>query len=240
MMQRALSLETTWMQSGFTLLEMAVVLVVLALILGGILVPLSTQIEQRQIGNTQKMLEEVKEALIGYVLSRPIAERVHLPCPDRTTAGPGTPNDGIEDFDVASGLCVVPEGNLPWATLGVPELDSWGGRFRYRVDDAFSRRAPASPTLSLSSVGSLQVCQTSACAVAVTNVPAVILSGGKNRGNCANPSCTDETENSDGDDRFVARTITPTGSSAGEFDDVVVWISQNILFNRLIAAERLP
>ena len=58
---------------GFTLVEMAVVVVVMALILGSILVPLSTQVEQRQVVDTQRVLEDIKEALIGYALAASIA-----------------------------------------------------------------------------------------------------------------------------------------------------------------------
>jgi prepilin-type N-terminal cleavage/methylation domain-containing protein len=41
-------------RAGFTLVEMAIVLVIVGLLLGGLLMPLSAQIEQRRIGETQK------------------------------------------------------------------------------------------------------------------------------------------------------------------------------------------
>ena len=50
-------------QRGFTLIEMAVAVFIITLLLGSILVPLTTQVEQRQISDTQKALEEIKEAL---------------------------------------------------------------------------------------------------------------------------------------------------------------------------------
>src|SRR6185295_584121 len=51
---------------GFTLIEMAVAVFVIALLLGSILVPLTTQVEQRKISDTQRLLDETREALIGF------------------------------------------------------------------------------------------------------------------------------------------------------------------------------
>jgi hypothetical protein len=40
---------------------------------------------------------------------------------------------------------------------------------------------------------------------------------------------------------FISRTYTNnTSAIGGEFDDLVVWISPNILFNRMVAAGKLP
>jgi hypothetical protein len=44
----------------------------------------------------------------------------------------------------------------------------------------------------------------------------------------------DETDNSNGNVNFVSKQMTPT------FDDLVVWISPNVLFNRMVAAGKLP
>ena len=62
---------------GFTLVELAISIFIIALLLGSILVPLATQVEQRQISETQKTIEEIKEALIGFALANS-----YLPCPD--------------------------------------------------------------------------------------------------------------------------------------------------------------
>jgi hypothetical protein len=42
---------------------------------------------------------------------------------------------------------------------------------------------------------------------------------------------------------YYSRTPAPVGTATalgGEFDDMVVWISPNILFNRMVAAGKLP
>ena len=51
---------------GFTLIEMAVAMFIIALLLGSILVPLQTQIESRNFENTQRILDQAREALIGF------------------------------------------------------------------------------------------------------------------------------------------------------------------------------
>jgi prepilin-type N-terminal cleavage/methylation domain-containing protein len=233
---------------GFTLIEMAVVFVVIALLLGSILVPLATQVEQRQLSDTQRALGEIKEALIGFALANG-----HLPCPDKTGGGgEGIANDGNEDFNAATGACVVSEGNVPWVTLGVGASDPWGNRFRYRVTAGFAQRPPGA-TFSLTTAGSLTVtCPAPGCNPSytyTTNAPAVVLSHGRNglgavsaATGSANPAPTgtDELENANGNATFVSRAPSAAGATAGEFDDVVTWLSVNILLNRMVAAGKLP
>jgi type II secretory pathway pseudopilin PulG len=233
--------------SGFSLVEAAVAVFVITLLLGSILVPLSTQVEQRKIAETQRTLGELKESLYGFAMANG-----HLPCPDKTgSAGAGTANDGLED--VNAGLCVANEGNLPWATLGTGSADAWGNRFRYSVSAGFSRRAPATPVFGFSTTSTIEVCTTQACTTRLTNAtdgpPAVLLSHGPNgRGafnsltNAANPaaSSADETENTDADTRFVSRPMGGVGSTGGEFDDLTVWLSRSVLLNRMVASGRLP
>ena len=236
-------------QHGFSLIEMAFVLVIVTLLLGGLLVPFATQVEQRRIAETQKAMEEIKEALLGFAIANK-----RLPCPDSTMAASGiNANDGVEDPCSAA---MESEGNLPWATLGVSVADAWGNHFHYRVSNAFT--GPGGFTLI--TTGTLNVCSAAGCGVGTTsiaqNVPAVILSYGKNgygsiNANLAagNPSinpcpaigCSlDESENQNANNNFVSRTITPAGTPAGEFDDLVTWLSPNVLFNRMVAAGQLP
>lgn len=235
---------------GFTLAELAIVLLIVGLLLAGILTPISTQVDLQRITQTQKMLDEAKDALIGYTASQ---SPPHLPCPDKTTApGLGTANDGQEDFDPTTGQCVTQEGNIPWSTLGVAPVDSWGNRLHYRVTAAFSNRSPLT-TLSLTSTGDIRICSTAGCAAAAAianNIPVIILSYGKNGYGAinatggANPLVpagnADEIENTNQNTTFVSRAKTDPGTGAGEFDDIVTWLSSGVLFNRLIAAQKLP
>ena len=205
---------------------------------------------------------------MGYAVSNfsQPSGRPYLPCPDINVAISGfTPNDGLEDRNPTTGACAAEEGNVPWATLGAADADSWGNRFRYRVHPKFSNKGDGLPATtndgfkldtSLASSPSLRVCTgtVSGCtSTLASQVPAVILSHGKNG---PSPSTADEQENISAITEtvtvtFVSRTITspqtPCSDSAPgpampfcEFDDLVTWLSPNILFNRMVAAGRLP
>jgi len=237
---------------GFTLVEIAIAIFIITILLGSILVPLTTQVEQRQISNTQNTLQEIKDALMGFAVANG-----YLPCPDKTTAaGAGTANDGIED--VNAGVCVATtEGNVPWVTLGVGISDVWGNRFRYQVTPAFSQRPPAAGgNFNLSTAADINLCTASGCpvntrltAVSPDGAVAVIISLGKNGLGAINaitgtanpaPTSADENENVTGPINFVSRTITPAGAAAGEFDDIVIWLSSLTLFDAMVAAGKLP
>jgi prepilin-type N-terminal cleavage/methylation domain-containing protein len=238
---------------GFSLIELAVVLFIIALLLGSILVPLTTQVEQRQVSDTQKILEDIKEALIGHALAKG-----YVPCPDRTSGGAGTANDtandGVEDYNTATGICfsTTLAGNVPWVTLGVGTSDPWGNRFRYRVHGNYAQRSPAA-VFTLSSLTNLTVTATSGGALLTPSSPdgavAVIISHGKNGYGAMNaitntarpaPTSADELDNSAGGTSYTSRTITTADSAAGEFDDIVAWIGKYPLFNRMVAAGKLP
>ncbi|MDQ5916609.1 MAG: hypothetical protein QG584_2503, partial [Pseudomonadota bacterium] len=61
---------------GFTLVELTIVLVIIALLAGGMLVSLSAQQESAARSTTERRITEVIEALSGYA-----AANGRLPCP---------------------------------------------------------------------------------------------------------------------------------------------------------------
>jgi prepilin-type N-terminal cleavage/methylation domain-containing protein len=236
-------------EQGFTLVEMALVLLIVGLLLGGMLVPLSAQMEQRNNSDTQKALSEIKEAIIGYALANG-----QLPCPADPTIATGSVGAGLSRATCTTVLTST--GVVPWATLGVNETDAWGNRFTYRVTSDFAAPigtgsyggctpspTPTLATFALCSVGNLNVLSAATGGTTVAgNVPAVIISHGKNSAGAYTTQGTqlavgsnpDELENSDADNKYVSHTPTAT------FDDMVVWISLDILFNRMVAAGKLP
>lgn len=227
---------------GFTLAEMAIVLLIVALLAGALVVPLTAQVDQRDIGAVRRSLSEIREALIGYAASHSAADgRSYLPCPD-------TDNDGIENR--ASHACTGQEGSLPWATLGVGESDPWNNRFRYRVHTGFSRDDVG---FALVTVPDLRVCNAAGCGpgtILAEKLPVVIVSHGKNGAGATNlaasvnpapsPTHTDELANTDANNDFVSHPQTADGSTGGAFDDEVAWLPTSILFARMIASGRLP
>ncbi len=239
-------------RNGFTLLEVAIVIAIVSMLLGSLLVPLQTQVEQRQIAGTQKQLEDIKEALFGFAVSNG-----RLPCPaSATSLGVESPTGG--------GACTNNyNGFVPAATLGLAVVDNqgyavdpWGNRIRYAVTSANANAfttASGMQSAGLSALApNLLVCSTAtgisgtSCAAGTaltTGVPALIYSTGKNGG--YGGTGVDETENpnanSANNDRvFVSHVVTPPAAANGEFDDILTWLSSNTLYNRMIAVGKLP
>lgn len=237
---------------GFSLIELSVVLVIVTLLLGSLLVPLGAQVEQRQYTETERQLEQIKEALIGFALSNG-----YLPCPAKTAA------DGTEDRISGGTTCTLVSGSpkrvgfLPWVTLGVRPADSWGNLYRYSVSANFTNSASTS-LFTLTSARDILIKTRNASGTETnlsnTNeIPVVVLSHGKNgfgatsdlgiaRATPATWTNTlDEFDNANDSTSFWSRTRSDnTGATGGQFDDIVVWIPPSILFSRMVAAGRLP
>lgn len=254
---------------GFTLIEMAIVLIIITLVVGGALVPLGAQIEQRQRAETQRTLDEFREALIGYTLSNSV-----LPCPSRVNGsgipdGTAVPNAdpasitkvcGIDTSDPTQPKVVT--GYIPWVTLGVNNKDAWGNLIRYAVAlkfaDAGTPFTLNTASLNASNTITIQSRNTAGALTTIsTTIPAAVLSLGKNGYgamsadgiNLFTPAAfatnnPDEYQNQKfNSNTFYSRTPAPQGTATtlgGEFDDMVAWISPNILFNRMVAASVLP
>lgn len=217
--------------SGFTLIELAVVLVIVALLIGGMLVPLSAQRDIQNTSETQRQLTEIREALLGFA-----AANGRLPCPD-TDNDPAAAGYGLEEASCIASL--TEEGYLPWKTLGVSQMDAWGSRrlnsadprngdWRYRVDRNFAQAFTLATGFSSDSLivkDSLGNNLTS-----LTERPvAIVFSAGANivpdGGNASFESTTG---------------IYQAGERSSTFDDMVIWIGRPVLFNRMITAGKLP
>ncbi len=114
--------------AGFTLVEMAIVLVILGFVLSALLLPLQAQREQVFQAQTEATLENARQALLGFAQSRG-----RLPCP-ATVASNGA------ELPLGGGACTQQVGFLPAATLGIQPtdaqgfaLDGWNNRIRYAV-----------------------------------------------------------------------------------------------------------
>lgn len=212
-------------QQGFTLTELTIVLIIVALLLGGMLLPISAQRDLRDVSAAQQQLQEIKEALLGFAVING-----RLPCPT-TVSDPANASYGVEDA-----TCNNIEGYLPWKSLGLAETDPWGirrtsssdpfsGYWRYRADNNFSL------TFALNTLASSGLSVKDAAGNALTQSPpngpiAVVYSTG--------PDLTANGENATADSTYQA------GERSPGFDDILVWIARPILFNRMIAAGRLP
>jgi prepilin-type N-terminal cleavage/methylation domain-containing protein len=120
-------------QRGFSLAELAVAFVIIGLLLAGALMPISAQVEVRNIAETRRTMEAVRDAIIGYA-----QVNGRLPCPANGALAMGATGAGSEQWDSTNNRCTTSLGVVPWGALGVPETDAWGRRLTYRVSSAFS------------------------------------------------------------------------------------------------------
>ena len=221
-------------QQGFSLIELAIVLFIVALLLSGLLVPLTAQIEQQRRTETQKQLAEIQQALQGFAIING-----RLPCPT-TILNPATAGYGEEAASCSTNPAA--EGYLPWKTLGVSEIDAWGskrstatdpwtGYWRYRVDRFFASTFTLTTGFS---VDALTIRNNAGANITSTieRPIAVIFSTGKN--------VTADGQNNASTSFEATSGIYQSDVPGATFDDMLIWISRPQLFNRMVSAGKLP
>ena len=253
-------------QSGFTLIEMAIVVVVVSLLLGRFLVPLAAEMDYQRIQWTQQQLEEIKKALVGFFV---IYKR--LPCPadssgiEQISLYP--PKDPITNNPMTipniNRSCMNGQGGfLPWLTLGVGRYDAWGKPFHYHVAEQFTNSKKQvvqffatdpdfatdpikgtqylrEPTM-FSDQSSLEVMDavylTQLTNQNDTHVAVIILSYGKNG--------EGDGENGNSDARYQIDTklksFFPGKDILPGGDDILTWMSVNTLAYYLITTKGWP
>lgn len=233
-------------QFGFTLVEIAVVLVIIGITLGGLLVSLTAQVDQRNYSQAKQSMEEIKDALLGYALSHG-----YLPCPAISAV------NGAEDR-AAGGGCTGGKrvGFLPWAELGIKRTDSWDHLYRYTVTPAYSNSITP-VTLSPSTARDITI-QTRNSVGALVNlsnasdIPVAVISHGKNGYGAtsadgiliADTSVNNDDEkmnNSGAGTTLISRDFgSDNTTSFGEYDDLIVWISPNTYLSKMVTVGNLP
>ncbi len=239
--KQAVSIRQASNQRGFSLVEMAVVLVIMGLLLAMVMTPLRAQRASKAQHQTETALLEAKQALLGHALIHR-----YLPCPD-TDATP----DGWENVK-ADGSCDKDEGMLPWQSLGVTQTDAWGRLWRYRVDASFSNHQVLFGFAQAENASSIQVQTETGTATSQPSRPiAIVLSHGENGLGgmqvvdgvgiqaLAKPISQDELENADGDVNFVDKGAQ-MGANNNAFDDMLIMLSPKVLIASMVQAQRLP
>jgi prepilin-type N-terminal cleavage/methylation domain-containing protein len=287
-------------QSGFTLVEIAIVLLIVTILLGYTVALFPRQQQIKQYRALDRQMDEVIEAIIGFA-----QVNGRLPCP-------AIPDSvGREDYDDTNNDgCDNYGGFVPANTLGMEGrlnedsllLDPWGNPYRYYVTDVdFNGGGDSDFTTpgEMRAVGLVDsdadgyidldgrylICDDpgaaadNECADADNEVfgrftdgggapeddryggaPVVLVSQGKNWNEAA--AAGDELENIGGSLSTTDLSLTagPSGANyllknvaggettfvhrptgfADDYDDVVRWVSPNILFSRMIQAGQLP
>ncbi|HBN14093.1 MAG: hypothetical protein CMQ46_01695 [Gammaproteobacteria bacterium] len=243
---------------GFTLIEMAIVLMIVGFLLSGLLVSLTQSADNTRRTNATAQLQRIEEALYGFAQTTG-----RLPCPASSAT------NGLEAGPDGTGQCAVPttshHGFVPAATLGLIGpvnsdgllLDPWGNPYRYSVSNKMHGASRAftlasnlntffnslSPLPADYATNMLRVCTDSTCSDIITDLaPAVVLSMGPN---WATFTSANEVANAGnvvvGGYRLTnTNQFVSTTYNEDNFDDLIVWLSPNVLFSRMISAGRLP
>lgn len=259
------SLPSRRTAGGFTLIELAIAILVIALLLGGALMTLDAQNDLRNTSETQKSLEQAREALIGFAIANG-----RLPCPALGTFPPSGADEGIEARTGTN--CTAPgtlAQYLPAKTLGLSPADSrgflvdaWGNPIRYVVT-TWNSASPFTDAVFTSSddnkkfkafvqaQGFPTVNHLIVCARITKNSPlgcdppdqlvntalAVMFSMGKNF--ALGPQSLEESANVNNlvadNNHLYFAQQTPSPN----YDDIVIWLSPYTLYNRMIAAGAL-
>jgi prepilin-type N-terminal cleavage/methylation domain-containing protein len=251
-------------EQGFTLVELAIVILIMGLVLGGLAMPLSVQRENARLREGRDQLSDIEESIMGFALANG-----YLPCP----ATPGSA--GIASF--AGGSCTVQHGFVPASTLGLAGsrnvdnllLDPWASPIRYSVSAAdadgdgnwdFTNAGEMQQVTMPSLLPDIAVCRAAAGSSATACVdqnttltdqaPLVIYSLGKDWATSSSPDQIENVGTTLGggpsgtryavanDIVFVSRQHSVQGGS--EFDDLLVWTAAPMLYSRLLAVGQLP
>lgn len=255
--------------AGFTLVEMAIVLVILGFVLGALLLPLQVQRQQIAQSQTENTLETARQALLGFAQSRG-----RLPCP-ATVASNGA------ELPLGGGACTQQVGFLPAATLGIQPtdaqgfaLDGWNNRIRYAVTQNSSAVivSPVTPDFTsniadnvatplvneadgMNTVGitnltpDLRVCLNAAgiTAVACSAVPEVNYAINNAVAVIYSTGATGAQGSVGRPDELAnldGNTVFVShdislAAAPNEFDHLVTWISPYVLYNAMIEAGQL-
>lgn len=230
---------------GFSLIELAIVLVVLGLLTSGLLSALQVALLRSRIADTRNAMTQAQEALFAYAVAHQ-----SLPCPAQS------PLDGSAQSR-STGACAQRRGLLPWQELGLRGTDAWGRRLGYVVSQSLVV-APGS-RITLASAGEIALIGRDAngttTSMASSGAVAFALwshgengSGGFTEAGAGvgdlSDTNFDEDSNSSAPGTSATVVVRDGAVSAhvagGEFDDLVAWGSRYVLFSRMIAAGQLP
>lgn len=174
-----MSKKPSHFNQGFSLIEMAIVLLIIGLALGMIL-----NVTRGMRDTQNRQLVQSKLTTLDTALANFVAQNKRLPCPANGTIASGAVNAGIETLSPGPPPAALPpkgscnptsqiNGVIPWVTLGLTESDAsdpWNGRMSYRVDPALAGSAPLPLLMDMSkcdpsssgAAGAGGICQTPA------------------------------------------------------------------------------
>jgi len=232
-------------QSGFTLVEIAIVILIASLMVTGVVSIASTQMEKGRYESTLQKQIALKKSILTF-----LSRNRRLPCPAVATLAQGAANYGIEA--ATPGTCLATtqfiagvnrnaRGVIPWISLGIDDemaLDGYGRRFTYQVLLSQTAVNAASGTGLIGNINLLD----GAGGVSINPLDpaaAVILSHGNNgygaylpqtgiRMTLAPAVSVNSLENTDNDIDFVIKEYSNV-LGVSLYDDIVMWLKPSDL-----------
>jgi prepilin-type N-terminal cleavage/methylation domain-containing protein len=254
------------LQAGFTLVEVAIVLLIVTILLGYSVAMFPVQQELKQYRRVEVEMNSVIEHLIAFA-----QVNGRLPCPDTSTDNDASGNtiDGEEDR-VGINACEAYFGFLPARTIGMSGkynaadtlVDPWGSGYGYAVsghpgvinvdidlvtpngirDEGIANVTPDLFICDDSAIIGNDLDCTAAASGEVVGangeVAAVIISLGKDFNIPATSNI--QAENLDNFHNGTLDKVYIFSPRRDDYDDVVKWISTNLLFSKMIEADQLP
>ena len=259
-------------QDGFTLVEIAIVLVIIGLLVGNFIGSFAERVETTRRNDTKNQLKDIKVVLLGFA-----SKEGRLPCPT-------TPTGSGQEQPVGGGVCTLQHGFIPGRTLGINGTynrdnlltDSWGNPIRYSVSIVASSAFTTAGLMKTTTMAGLNpdiiICNGdsisgSACTNAagtlltlVDNAAFIVLSLGKDGSEMVTTVAANSAQGENSGEAlvlvnavgenlaytvganrvFVKKSYSSINSNAGQFDDLILWVSPYVLFNRMIDAGQLP
>ena len=150
---------------GFSLVEMALVLLIVGLLAAVFLPATNTFLDNNRRKETRAKLEALEQAMVRFVM---VNRR--LPCPADGALGTGNAQSGVEQRP-AQECTAMGSGVVPWRSLGLSAdaaTDAWNSLITYRVWAKTDTGNGSGITTSLAATGGMDM---SVCDPAGTLVP---------------------------------------------------------------------
>ena len=242
--------------SGFTLIEMAIVMIIGGILLSFMGSALLMYVEKSRVRDTEVRMETIKEALSQY-----LSINRRYPCVARRDIAPGEDPLGEPAFgrevnvDCTAGVIAgtarapstVPKiriGAVPVRSLNLPDemaFDGWGRRFTYAVTEELAsvNSGTGDGTLYTNDGGEILIADSSEVPFipTVDGSPAhfVLVSHGRTgdgaytySGNQTTPCPTNtkDDENCDDDDTFLITLVNSEAATGDFYDDYIAYQGQ--------------
>ncbi len=198
-------------RKGFTLIEMAFVLVIVGILvgLGAQLLPML--VKQNKLKDDRMLVKEVRTAIIGYALATG-----RLPFASADIYGAETTNRL--------------NGYLPWVTLGINGKDPYQTTLFYSVESHLTSTTPATLKTTIGQLINGTTVPDLFCDNGNMKVAFVVLSGGENlRANTPNDDTGDGRITNGDNNQFAS----PSALINSNYDDILETVSLTYLHGLL-------